>query len=73
MSVSEMGMIIWISENTMKDKIWSAEIHLNIGVAPIDERLGVAWDSLVMFRIERLMQLIRKNEWIQVEGTKEGR
>ena len=37
------------------------------------KRLRVAWDSLVMFRREWLMQSIRNNEWIQVEGTKEGR
>ena len=39
MSVSEMRMLRWISENTMKDKIRSEEIHLNIGVAPIDEKI----------------------------------
>ena len=37
------------------------------------KRLRVAWDSLVMFRREWLMQSIRNNEWIQVEGTIEGR
>ena len=37
------------------------------------KRLRVAWDSLVMFWREWLMQSIRNNEWIQVEGTKEGR
>ena len=39
MSVSKMRMLRWISENTMKDKIWSEEIHLNIGVAPINEKI----------------------------------
>ena len=37
------------------------------------KRLRVDWDSLVMFRREWLMLSIRKNEWIQVERTKEGR
>ena len=37
------------------------------------KRLRVAWDSLVMFWREWLMQSIRNNQWIQVEGTKEGR
>ena len=39
MSVSKMRMLRLISENTMKDKIRSEEIHLNIGVAPIDEKI----------------------------------
>ena len=39
MSISEIRMLRWISENIMKDKIWSEEIHLNIGVAPIDEKI----------------------------------
>ena len=39
MSVAEMRMLRWISENTWKDRIWNEEIYLKIGVAPIDENM----------------------------------
>ena len=39
MSVAEMRILRWTSENTWKDRIWNEEICLKIGVAPIDENM----------------------------------
>ena len=38
MSVIEMKILRWISENIHKDGIQNEEIHLKLGVALIDER-----------------------------------
>lgn len=34
-----MRMLRWISGNTWKDRIQNEEIHLKIGVVPIDEKM----------------------------------
>ena len=39
MSVAEMRILRWTSENTWKDRIWNEEICLKIGVASIDENM----------------------------------
>ena len=39
MSVVEMRRLRWISGNTPKDRIQNEELHLKIGVAPIDEKM----------------------------------
>ena len=39
MSIVEMRMLRWISGNTWKDRIQNEEIHLKIGVVPIDEKM----------------------------------
>lgn len=39
MSVAKMRILRFINENTWKDRIRNEEIHLKIGVAPIDEKI----------------------------------
>ncbi len=39
MSVTEMWMLRWISENARKYEIQNEKIHLKIGVAHIDEKM----------------------------------
>ena len=39
MIVTKTKMLTWISGNVRKVKIWNEEIHLKIGVAPIDENM----------------------------------
>ena len=39
MSIVEMRMLRWISGNTWKDRIQNEEIHLKIGLVPIDEKM----------------------------------
>lgn len=42
MSVIEMGLLIWISGITRKDRIQNEKISLKIGIAPIDEKIRVS-------------------------------
>ena len=58
-------------ENIWKDRIWNKEIYLDIGVAPIDEKMReshLKWFDHVQMRASK--EPVRKNKLIQVEGTK---
>ncbi len=51
MSVAEMRMLRWISENVRKNKIRVGEIHLNIKVNPTNDKMRESHLSfLVMCR-----------------------
>ena len=49
MSLAKMRMLRWVSRNIWKDKNWNEEIPLKIGEAPIDEKMRVTWDGLIIF------------------------
>ena len=71
MSVIEMRMLIWISENKWNDRIWDEEIHLKIGVVPTDEKMResyLKWFGHVQRRA--INAPVRKIELIQVEGIR---
>ena len=71
MSVIEMRMLIWISENKWNDRIWDEEIHLKIGVVPTDEKMResrLRWFGHVQRRA--INAPVRKIELIQVEGIR---
>ena len=71
MSVIEMRMLIWISENKWNDRIWDEEIHLKIGVVPTDEKMReshLRWFGHVQRRA--INAPVRKSELIQIEGIR---
>ena len=74
MSVAEMWMLKWKSGNIRKDRIQNEEIHLKIGVAPIDGKMReshLRWFGHVQRRA--IYVPMRKNKLIWVEGMKKGK
>lgn len=67
-SITEMRMLKWISENTWKDKIQNEKICIKIRVAPIDEKMKenhLRWFGHVQRRATDAP--VKQSELIQVE------
>jgi hypothetical protein len=69
-----MRMLRWINGNTRKARLRNEDIHLKIGVVPIDENMReslLRWFSHVQRRL--INAPVRKSELIQVEGTEKSK
>ena len=68
MTVTNMRMLRWISENIWKYMIRNEKIHQKIGVAPIDENMGESHLREFGHVQKRAINTpVRKSELIQVE------
>ena len=70
MSIVEMRMLRWISENIRKNMIWNEKIHLKIRVTLIDENMReshLRWFCHIQRRAINIPMRKQMSLYIQVE------